>query len=295
MPVWLALTLMVFAAAAWGGSSVAGRAASGNVPPMTYSFLRWSLALMLFLPFGARPLWAERRQIMRQWPILALFGFFGMVGFTVPYFVGLQFTPAINVTLLNGLVPVMTVLLSFAMLGVIVTPGQSIGIVLALAGTMNIVIRGDINVLLDFRFNIGDLLALSAFLSWSFYTVMLKWKPADIGPYSFLVAITAFACLMMLPMCLWEISRVGVFDPTVGNLAIVGYAAVFPSFLAYLCWNAAVPVLGANLASITQYLNPVFGVVFAIMILSESFETYHMIGVAAIFVGLYLSTRRRGI
>ena len=281
------------AAAAWGGSSGAGRAAVGNVPPMTFSFLRWTGALLLFLPLGARPLWAERKLILRHWKILTMYGFFGMVGFTVPYFAGLQFTPAINVTLLNGIVPVMTILLSFGMLGVLITRGQGLGIALALFGMMTIVVRGDIDLLLNFEFYIGVLLALSAFLSWALYSVLLKWKPDGIGTYSFLVAITALACLMMLPMCLWEIASGRILEPTRGNLFIIGYSAIFPSFFAYICWNVAVPVVGANLASITQYLNPVFGVIFAILILSESFEIYHLVGVTAVFVGLYLSTARQ--
>lgn len=293
MPLWLALTLLVLAAAAWGGSSVAGRAASGNVPPLTLSFLRWAGALILFLPLGGRALWAERDIHLRHWKIMIVYGFLGIVGFTVPYFVGLQYTPAINVTLLNGLVPILTIFFSFILLRVFITWGQAAGIVLALAGMLVIVIRGDLDLLLNFTFNIGDLLAIAAFISWSLYTVLLKWKPAGLSPYSFLVGMTGWGCLIMLPLYGWELANGQFFALTQNNLFIIGYAAVFPSFFAYICWNLAVPVTGANLAGITQYLNPVFGVVFAILILSEALEPYHMVGVAAVFAGLYLSTAKR--
>jgi drug/metabolite transporter (DMT)-like permease len=293
MPLWLAFSLLVLAAAAWGGSSVAGRAAAGNVPPMTLSFLRWAGALILFLPLGGKSLWLERRIYFRHWKIMAVFGFFGIVGFTVPYYLGLQFTPAINVTLLNGLVPILTIFFSFVLLGVLISWGQAAGIVVALAGTLVIIVRGDIDLLSSFSFNGGDLMAISAFVSWALYTVMLKWKPAGLGTYSFLVGITIWGCLIMLPMYGWELANGQGFAPSASNLFIIGYAAVFPSFIAYICWNLAVPVVGANLASITQYLNPVFGVVFAILILNETFENYHLVGVAAVFVGLYLATTRR--
>jgi drug/metabolite transporter (DMT)-like permease len=294
IPLWLAFVLLILAAAAWGGSSVAGRAAAGNVPPMTLSFLRWAGALILFLPLGGRAFWAERPVHRRHWKIMIAFGFLGIVGFTVPYFIGLQYTPAINVTLLNGLVPILTIFFSFALLGVFITWGQAVGIVVALTGTLVIIIRGDLDLLLNFKFNVGDLLAISAFISWALYTVMLKWKPDGLSPYSFLVGITIWGCLIMLPLYVWEIADGQGFAMTRNNLFIIGYAAVFPSFFAYICWSLAVPVIGANLASITQYMNPVFGVVFAILILNENFERYHMIGVAAVFAGLYLATAGRG-
>ncbi len=293
IPLWLAFTLLILAAAAWGGSSVAGRAAAGNVPPMTLSFLRWTCALVLFLPFGGKALWVERAIHLRHWKIMIVFGFLGVVGFTVPYYVGLQYTPAINVTLLNGLVPILTIFFSFALLRVLITRGQVLGIIIALSGMVVIVVRGDVALLMNFTFNAGDLIAITAFISWSLYTVILKWKPEGLSPYGFLVGITAWGCLMMLPLYLWELSTGMTFELTRNNLFIIGYSAVFPSFIAYICWSLAVPVIGANLASITQYMNPVFGVVFAILILNEAFEPYHMAGVAAVFIGLYLSTSKR--
>ncbi|MEE2969459.1 MAG: DMT family transporter [Pseudomonadota bacterium] len=293
IPLWLAFTLLILAAAAWGGSSVAGRAAAGNVPPMTLSFLRWTCALILFLPLGGKSLWTERAIHLRHWKIMIAFGFLGVVGFTIPYNVGLQYTPAINVTLLNGLVPILTIFFSFVLLRVLVTRGQTLGIVIALSGMVVIVVRGDVNLLISVSFNIGDLIAITAFISWSLYTVMLKWKPDGLSPYGFLVGITAWGCLMMLPPYLWELTNGLSFELSRNNLFIIGYSAVFPSFIAYICWSLAVPVIGANLAGITQYLNPVFGVGFAILILNETFETYHMVGVAAVFIGLYLSTAKR--
>ena len=83
----------------------------------------------------------------------------------------------------------------------------------------------------------------------------------------------------------------------IDNWLIIGYAALFPSTLAYLCWNLAVPVVGANLAAITQYLNPVFAITLAALILGERVATYHLVGIAAILAGIYLSglsgSRRR--
>ena len=104
IPYWLALAFLVIGALSWAGSSVAGRAASGNIPPFSLSFIRWALVALLFLLVSWRETWAQRKAILRQWPLLSAFGFFGVVGFTVPYYVGLQFTVAVNASLMNATV-----------------------------------------------------------------------------------------------------------------------------------------------------------------------------------------------
>ncbi len=285
--------MLIFAAACWAGSSVAGRAAAGDVPPMTISFLRWFIAFLLVLPLGARPLWAERRIFRHHWPIMCAFAFFGVVGFTVPYYVGLQFTEAVNVGILNASSPILIILLSFAMLGVVIRPGQLVGIGFALIGTLVIISRGSLETLLGFTLNIGDMLALSAFLSWAIYTVMLRWRPPGVSSYSFLVAIFALASLMMLPLYVIELALGRSFEHDFDNWFIIGYAALFPSTLAYLAWNLAVPIVGPNLAAITQYINPVFAISLAALILGESVEAFHLVGIAAILAGIYLSGSRR--
>ncbi len=293
IPRWLAFALLIFAAASWAGSSVAGRAAAGDVPPMTISFLRWFLAFLLLLPLGARPLWVERRIFRHHWPIMCGFAFFGVVGFTVPYYVGLQFTEAVNVGILNASSPILIILLSFAMLGVVIRPGQLVGIGFALIGTLVIISRGSLETLLGFSLNVGDLLALSAFLSWAIYTVMLRWRPPGVSSYSFLVAIFALASLMMLPLYVIELALGRSFEHDFDNWFIIGYAALFPSTLAYLAWNLAVPIVGPNLAAITQYINPVFAISLAALILGESIEAFHLVGIAVILAGIYLSGSRR--
>ena len=293
LPLWLAMSLLIAASASWAGSGVAARAAAGNVPPVTLAFLRWSIALLLFLPFGGLPLWRERRAFLQHWKTVVAFGFFGIVGFTTPYYVGLHFTTVVNSTILNATGPIMVVFLSFAMLGVVIARRQLAGIGLALIGALVIVARGDLDRLAAFAFNLGDGLVLAAYLSWSMYTVMLRWRPQGLSQYSFLVAMIGVSCLMLAPGFAWELARGMTFEPTGGNLLIVGYSAVVASVVAYLFWNMAVPVLGANRAAVSLYLQPAFGVIFGIVILGEAVEPFHFVGVIAIFAGVYLSTARQ--
>lgn len=293
IPFWLACLFLLFGALSWAGSSVAGRAASGNVPPYSISFIRWALVVPLFLLIGWRETWRDRRLIARHWPLLSAFGLFGVVGFTVPYYVGLQFTVAVNASLMNASGTLWIVGTTFLMTGETVTRRQTLGVLLGLGGTVMIVLRADLAMLASFRINVGDVLVLVAFFSWAVYTVMLRWKPRGMGELSFLTSMTTFAVLMMLPLYLWELAQGKRFDMNVDNTVIIAYAVIFPSFLSYILWNKAVPVVGAGVAGTTQYMIPIFGTILAVLVLGESIENYHLVGIAVIFVGIWLVTSGR--
>src|ERR1700674_1154621 len=58
-----AYLLLSFMALCWAGNQVLGRAVAGHIPPIAYSFLRWSLATVIVLPF-ALP------HVRRDWPVV---------------------------------------------------------------------------------------------------------------------------------------------------------------------------------------------------------------------------------
>ena len=293
LPFWLALGFLTFSALCWAGSSVAGRAASSNIAPFSLSFIRWGLVACCFAVLGGRETWQQRKLIYRYWRILSVFGFFGIVGFTVPYYVGLQFTIAVNATLMNASGTIWIVLLAFLMTGETITVRQALGVLLGLLGTITIVLRADFSMLRHLSVNIGDVLVLVSYFSWAVYTAMLRWKPRELGEIPFLVAIAIAASVMMLPLFLVDLWRGATFHASPETLAIIGYSVIFPSFLAYLCWNKAVVIVGAGVAGMAQYIIPVFGVILSVLILGEVVEDFHLAGIAIIFTGVWLVTDRR--
>ncbi len=72
----------------------------------------------------------------------------------------------------------------------------------------------------------------------------------------------------------------------------IGYVAIFPSIIAYLCFNRGVELVGANRAGLFIHLMPVFGSLMAILFLGEAFRWYHAAGIPLIAAGIFLATRR---
>jgi drug/metabolite transporter (DMT)-like permease len=75
------------------------------------------------------------------------------------------------------------------------------------------------------------------------------------------------------------------------TLLAVAYVAVFPSILAYLCFNRGVELAGANRAGLFFHLMPLFGSIMAILFLGESFRPFHALGILLILGGILLATR----
>jgi len=106
-----------------------------------------------------------------------------------------------------------------------------------------------------------------------------------------LTATVALGCIPLGVLYVWDLSRGQRFAPTLGNLAALGYVAVFPSVLAYVIWNRAVAVLGANRTGQYIHLIPVFGVALAAILLGELPGWFHVVGFGLIMAGIWLSAR----
>jgi drug/metabolite transporter (DMT)-like permease len=211
----------------------------------------------------------------------------------VPYYVGLQFTVAVNASLMNASGTLWIVGTAFLMTGALITRKQALGVACGFSGTLMIVLRADVSVLSNFTINIGDILVLIAFFSWAVYTVMLRWKPPEIGELPFLTVMTCMAVVMISPLYVVDLVQGKSFDAQIGNLGIIAYAVIFPSFLSYILWNRAVPVVGSSVAGMAQYMIPIFGTTLSVILLGENIENYHLAGIAVIFVGVWLVTSGR--
>lgn len=294
MPLWLAYTMLTLTALFWGGTTVAARAAVGDIPPMSLSFWRWTIAFVVFAPFGLGAFLRQRALYMRYWKRMAGLSFLGISGFTLFFFMGLETTTGINASLLHGGLPIMIVLASMVLLGAKVDRVQALGIALALAGTVTIVVKGEVSLLLAFRPNPGDLLILLGMACWALYTVCLHWLPDGVDPIGLIFALAGLSVPMLAPFYILDIAAGRGFALSVGNISLILYTAVFSSVIAYLFWNLGVARVGANTAGFSHYLIPIFGMVGSVLILGETLENFHYIAIALIFLGLYLCTSREG-
>lgn len=292
---YLPQLLLILTTLFWAGNFVVARAMHLTLPPLSLSFWRWLLALIILLPWVAPKLLAERALLFKHWKILLLLAVLGVVNFNTFIYLGLQYTTATNATLLQSVVPSVVMLLAVLLLGQTISKLQLAGLALSLLGVLCIVLRGDLTQLLNVQINRGDLWVLAAMLSWALYTVALNWRPVALSKSALLGSTVLVGTLVLLPVYLWELGQGQRIALVADNLLVLGYVAIFPSVLAYFFWNYGVEKLGAPSAGLFVYLMPVFGMILSMLFLNEQPALFHLFGFVLVLAGMLLATRRRPV
>ncbi len=275
----------------WSGNFLFARLMRDQIPPIQMSFWRWTLALIILLPFCLAPIRTDWLRIRGNLPFLALLGAIGVTAFNCFVYAALHYTTVVNAALVNSLLPIVTFLLAYLILKQRLSGLQIGGILISLAGAAVVIARGDLGTLMRLSINHGDLLVFAGMSFWALYTVLIRWRPAGLNPMAFLGITVAFGAAFHLPFVAWEYGQQGGFAVTPQTAGSLVYFAVFPSILAYIFWNRSVAVLGPGKTGMFMHLLPIFSAILATLFLGERLAAYHAIGFALVVGGILLVTR----
>jgi drug/metabolite transporter (DMT)-like permease len=291
---WLAnqpYLLLSIAALCWAGNAIVGRLAAGHIPPVTLSFLRWSLAFLIILPFAWKHLKRDWGAIRARLGTMVVLSITGIGAFNTLQYWALEHTQALNTLLLQSAGPLFVAMWSLILLGVRLTPAQAGGIALSLTGVLVILLHGDLTTLGNIEFNRGDLIFTVALAIFGLYSVLSLKRPKIHG-LSFVGFTFGCGAACLIPLLIWELLSRPVMQLDATNLLMLFYVAVFPSTLAYLCFNRGVQLIGANRAAPFFHVVPVFGSAMAIVFLGERPQLFHIIGFALVLTGVFVASRK---
>lgn len=284
--------MLAGATAMWGGNAVAGKLAVGEMSPMVITALRWLLACGLMAPFVWRNLRADLPLLRPHWLLVTVMATLGYTGFNALFYAAAHHTAAVNLTIIQGGIPVMVAIGAYVFFATPIRLWQVVGMVVTMAGVLTVASRGDFEVLRTLAFNIGDVWMLFAALFYAVYTIALRKRPA-VSSLGFFAAMAAVALVTSLPLLAYEILTQTVQWPTPKGWLILAYVAVFPSLLSQLFYMRGVELIGPGRAGLFVNLVPVFGAAFAVLILSENFRLYHGLSLALVLGGIALAERAK--
>jgi len=224
--------LLALAALFWSGNHIVGRAIGGHVPPVGVSTIRWLIPSILIWPWVRPHLKRDWPAIRRHWKAMLWLGVTGGALFTALQYVGLQYTTALNVSVLNSLVPVLIVATSAALFRDRISPMQLAGIVVSSLGVLTIIGRGSLDVLERLAFNWGDLIILFNMLVFAIYAACLRLRP-PMHWLSFIFVFAVLSVVMTLPFAVLEFLQGERFQADWETIAAIGYVSIFPSVIAF--------------------------------------------------------------
>jgi len=292
MPRFLVHPYVVLSTVAllWAGNAIAGKLAAGHISPMLLTLFRWTFASLFIMPFALG-------DVKRDWPVirprlaymLAL-GAIGFASFNALFYLAVNYTTAINVTIEQSAMPLVVFLANFLLFRMGVAPLQIAGFSLTLVGVALTTSHGDLSALLELDLNRGDALMMLAVLLYGGYTVALRFKP-QIHWRSTIMVLSLAALLTAMVFAAIEFALGKTQFPDLQGAGAALYTAIFPSLLAQSLYIKGVEMIGPNRANLFINFVPVFGAILAVLIVGEELFLYHIIALACVLGGITIAER----
>lgn len=250
--------------------------------PLAYGTIRYFAAISLFWAFTYH---RERSFRIARSDLKLVLAAASMIFLNQLCFVySLKLGHASTISLLFGTTPVFVGLLALAFRLERLQGTFWLGASVTFAGVALIALASSGGFSTDIR---GTMLAIGTALTWACYTVAIAPLMRSYSPFRISAVVLAIG---WIPLALVSIPQVGAQQFTFGWKVWLafGYAVIGPLFLTNILWFTAVDIVGPARAALFNNLQPFFGVVFALLLLSESLSPLEIAGGALIFVGIAL-------
>jgi drug/metabolite transporter (DMT)-like permease len=219
-----------------------------------------------------------------------LMGATGFTAFNALFYLAAHHTSAVNISIIQGSIPVLVMLGALVLHRTPVRPGQAVGMAMTLVGVALVASHGDLATLARLKLNIGDLFMLVACALYAGYTLALRGR-AGIGGLSFFAGLACAAFVTSLPLLAAEIAAGQGGWPSLEGWAVLAYVALAPSFVAQVFYMRAVELIGPGRAGLFINLVPIFGALLAVLILSEPFGLHHAAALVLVLTGILVAER----
>lgn len=283
----------LFTVSAWGTSFLSTKVimAQGGVTPVEMYIYRFTLAyiILLFLTF--------RKIKANSWSDELRFVVCGLCAGSL-YFItenyALKYTATANVSLLASISPLFTTILMSVVYKVRLLPGVIIGSLIAFIGVACIIFSSGEGLVIKPK---GDILALTASLSWAIYTLVVKRLIPLYNSFFITRKLFFYGVVSALPLLFLQKeplhlnALVDFHNPEIPLNFL--FLALFCSLGAYLIWNEAMKALGAVTANNYMYLQPLVTMVASYFLLGEKIYMLGYIGCILILGGLLISDKMK--
>ena len=277
----------------WAGNFIVGKFASYyEIPPFSLNFYRWFFAWLILLPFTFKEIISKKNYILENYKFYILLGVTSVTIFNSIVYYSLNFTQVISGVLMISTIPVMIMFISSILKIEKTNIFQIFGVICSFIGVILIITKANFELLVNLDFNKGDLTMVVAMFSWATYSVLLKKRKHELSQLSLLEVIITFGLIFLIPIYIAEYNlgfKINLNKPFV---LVLIYVVLFPGLASFICWIKGISLIGANRSGVFLHLMPILSATMAIIIFSEKFMFYHLLGAIFILSGIILSNRK---
>ncbi|WP_409524066.1 DMT family transporter [Nitrincola sp. MINF-07-Sa-05] len=242
----------------WGALALMTRLTGSEIPPFQLLAMTFTLAtstmLLKWIIKGEHP-GHYLRQPLPVW----LLGVGGLFGYHLFYFIAMSKAPAVEVSLLAYLWPLLIVVFTALLPGESLRAKHWVGALIALSGCWVLIGKGEG---FEAQYLQGYLAALACALIWSSYSVLsrvTKAVPTDtVGGFCAVTALLAWLCHLLFETTVWPAT-------SLQWLGVIGLG-IGPVGIAFFTWDYGIKHGNLQLLGVLAYAAPLISTLLLILV-----------------------------
>lgn len=260
------------------------------VKPFGFIMLRVTGAAILFWIisiFGPK----EKIEKKDWWRIL-ICAIFGMVLNMLAFFKGLSLSTPINSSVLVTITPIIVVILSAILIKEKITFNKATGIIIGFIGALALILFGA-EIRQDApNIPLGNALLVVNSSCYGAYLILVKKLSEKYHPFTFMKWIFTIAVVINFPITYSEVIQIQWSELPIDIIGAIAYVVIGTTFSTYLLNIFALKQLKASTIGSFTYVQPVIGILFALIIGIDQLTVLKIIAGALILFGVYLASKR---
>lgn len=272
---------LLIAAFLWGTSFVAGKFAEEVTDVVIIVAVRLIIASIFIIPIAVR--------FLKKIDPLLFVKLIGVSFLTFPVtftlqFIGLKYTTASSAAIIIGFEPLLIVLLGYVFFKEKAMAHDFIFSIIALLGIFLV-----IGMPTEDEFHI--LGCILVFLSTIVVAIWVRWSKLlmnEVPERAYTPITLLFGAILSIPVALIFANN-WTFNPTLSGVSAILYLGIGCSLIAGWAWNKGLTRTRTNTSGLFLALEPVFGVLFGVLLLKDHFDFYGSIGIGLVVASVFLS------
>lgn len=257
----------------------------------------WALSYSRFA-FGAIMFWAlslfvKNEKVSRKDMFTLFVGSMLGVGFNQTLFIfGLQYTSPTDASIVNTVMPIMAMVISFFILKEPITFKKSGGVFLGMLGVLSIILSAKITSGVEKSAPaLGDLLCALSCLMYAFFLVITREVSKKYSPVTLMKWMFLFSTILTFPFGYKDLLSANLFTHgSINEWMSYGYLLVCATFITYLLMPVAQKRIRPTTIGMYNYVQPLVASVIAISAGLDQFTWIKPVAAILIFAGVYLVT-----
>lgn len=282
---------MIGAEMLWGAGAPVGKVILlGGITPMLFVNLRFVGATVLFwlISFVFPKEHVEPRDYIKIFGASLL----AIVLNLVSYLIGLNKTSPVDAAIIPTVLPVITMVMAWAVLREPITGLKAAGVFVGAAGAVTLIVTGshDNN---NSASVLGDCLVLLSQISFCCYLVFFKGLISKYSPVTLMKWMFTFATICVLPFTAQEF---WLQDwSSLSTVVILGciFYIVGPTFLSFVLLPIGQRSLRPTVTAMYNYVQPIVALIIAVIAGLGRINVWNGTAMIMVFTGVYMVTRSR--